>query len=341
MIAAPCPPADRLQDLALGRLSDEQSDQLFAHVRDCDACRSGLDEIQDGEDSLVAVLRSPDELAHFDDEPGCRVAVAKALAALTDSGDGESRSSSPLLPQTIGEYEVLRPLGRGGMGSVFLARHNKLGRLVALKVMSGHRFADSRMRDRFDAEMWAVGKLSHPNVVTAHDAREVDGTAVLVNEYIDGFDLRELVARVGPLPVAEACEIGRRVAAALDYTSRQGFVHRDVKPSNVMLSRDGEVKLLDLGLARFQFPSAESDDATADELADIGMTGTGQTMGTADYIAPEQVTDSRNVDVRADLYSLGCTLFKLLTGQPPFAGSEYPTAFAKMITRAGREPVDP
>ncbi len=105
-----------------------------------------------------------------------------------------------------------------------------------------------------------------------------------------------------------------------------------------MLSRDGEVKLLDLGLARFQFPSAESDDATANEWAEIGMTGTGQTMGTADYIAPEQVTDSRNVDVRADLYSLGCTLFKLLTGQPPFAGSEYPTAFAKMTAHVSAPP---
>src|SRR5690606_16235572 len=132
----------------------------------------------------------------------------------------------------------------------------------------------------------AIGRLSHPNIVAAHDARDVDGTAVLVTEYIDGLDLGQLVDRRGPLAISDACEMIRQVAVTLTYTSAQGFVHRDVKPSNIMLSRRGDVKLLDLGLARWQW----------DEIEQTGMTATGQAMGTADYVAPEQVTDSRSVD---------------------------------------------
>jgi len=205
------------------------------------------------------------------------------------------------------------------MGRVFLARHSKLGRQVALKLALIDRLGDPRVRRRFETEMRAVGKLSHPNIVTAHDAREIDGTAVLVTEYIDGLDLAQLVRRAGPLAIPDACAIICRVADALQYIADESFVHRDVKPSNIMLSSDGQVKLLDLGLARFH----GNDDASE-------MTGTGQAMGTADYVAPEQVTDGRSVDVRADIYALGGTLFYLLTGSPPFGSEDYPTAFAKM-----------
>ncbi len=328
MIAIQCPSADELQALAQGRLNDDQSDQLFDHVRHCDTCRAELDAVADIEDSLIASLRSPDPVAHFDGEADCRVAVAKALGALATAGDATTGTDLGHLPQRIGEYEIVRPLGRGGMGSVFLARHTKLGREVALKILASHRWADPRMRERFAAEMRAVGRLSHPNVVTAHDAREVDGTAVLVTEYIDGCDLGQLVQRIGPLSIADACEIVRVAAVALQYTSQQGFVHRDVKPSNLMLSRSGDVKLLDLGLARFQ--SADGQQS--------GVTGTGQTMGTADYVSPEQVTDSRSADVRSDIYSLGCTLFKLLTGTAPFAGPEHATVFAKMTAHVSHAP---
>ncbi len=254
---------------------------------------------------------------------------ALALAG-EDAVGGEMFAGDKLqhLPERIGEYEIVRPLGRGGMGSVFLARHTKLGREVAVKLLAGHRLADPRMRQRFEAEMRAIGRLSHPNIVAAHDARDVDGTAVLVTEYIDGLDLGQLVERHGPLAVADACEIIRQVAVALAYTSVQGFVHRDVKPSNIMLSRRGEVKLLDLGLARWQW----------DEVEQTGMTATGQAMGTADYVAPEQVTDSRSVDVRADIYSLGCTMFKLLSGTAPFAAAQHATAFAKMTAHVSTRP---
>jgi hypothetical protein len=206
------------------------------------------------------------------------------------------------------------------MGRVYLARHTNLGREVAIKVLASHRLGDERLRRRFEAEMQAVGRLSHPHIVTAHDAREIAGTAVLVTELIDGMDVGQLVRRTGPLPVADACEMVRQAAVALEYTHGQGFVHRDIKPSNLMLSRDGQLKLLDLGLARLQLADADRSE----------MTGTGQTMGTADYIAPEQVMDSRNVDGRADIYSLGCTLYKMLTGEAPFAGDDHQTVFAKL-----------
>ncbi|MCA9179431.1 MAG: protein kinase, partial [Planctomycetales bacterium] len=257
----------------------------------------------------------------FSAEPQMRLAMAKALGALAVAEDALTEE----LPSAIGEYEVLRCLGRGGMGAVYLARHTKLNRSVALKVLAGHRKLDPRMHDRFQAEMRAAGRLSHPNIVAAHDAREVDGVAVLVTEWIDGLDASELVRRVGPLRPEDACEIGAKIAVALQAIDREGLVHRDIKPSNVMISRTGEVKLLDLGLARF---------ITGDEGADA--TSTGLALGTADYISPEQVNSARDADIRADIYGLGCSLYKLLSGRAPFAHEQ--TAFAKMTAHVSRAP---
>lgn len=328
MTATECPSIERLKDLTLGRLAEEDSDSMLDHLRDCAVCQSELETIGDGEDSLIQAIRSPDDASEWIHEPQCDMAVIAALGAIGIGQQSPTVSEMPAFPVSIGEYEIVRPLGRGGMGNVYLARHTKLGRLVALKVLAGHRLADAKMKERFEAEMRAVGQLSHPGIVSAHDAREIDGTAVLITEFIDGMDLAQLVSRTGPIEIADACDLIRQVAVALQYTSDQGFVHRDVKPSNIMLSRSGEVKLLDLGLARLQEPHHETS----------GLTGAGQAMGTADYIAPEQVTDSRGVDVRADIYSLGCTLFKLLTGHAPFAGPQCTTAFAKMTAHVSTPP---
>lgn len=330
MISIQCPSADELKSLSIGQLSEEESSSIFEHVRNCSICKGEMHALEQHEDSLILTLRDSPAQSDFHQEADCQLAVARALGALGESGGKETFSWSSefeRLPEQIGEYEVLRPLGHGGMGSVLLARHTKLGRLVALKILASHRLAGSRMRERFEQEMRAIGQLSHPNIVTAHDAREVDGTAVLVTEFIDGMDLAEVVSRKGCLDVADACEIGRLVAEALDYTGSEGFVHRDVKPSNIMLSEKGNVKLLDLGLARLQYGEEQTE-----------ITGTGQAMGTADYVAPEQVADSRNVDIRADLYSLGCTLFKLLTGSAPFADEQHKSAFAKMNAHVNTEP---
>jgi len=319
MNATTCPTDEELRNLSFGRSNADDSDALLAHLEHCASCQAEIDTIANADDSLITDLRTADDHKHIDTEGGCQNAMVKALGALALAQDGAAFGDLDV-PRMIGDYEIIRPLGRGGMGTVFLARQTKLGRKAALKLLANHRLASPRMKERFESEMRSIGRLSHPNIVTAHDAREIAGAAVLVMEFIDGFDLSQLLKRLGPLSIANACEIARQVATALAYTESNDIVHRDIKPSNVMLSSEGQVKLLDLGLARL----------CVDEVEHAGETATGQTVGTADYVSPEQVSDSRNVDIRADIYSLGCTLFKLLTGKAPFADAEHATVFSKL-----------
>jgi tRNA A-37 threonylcarbamoyl transferase component Bud32 len=324
---ATCPERDLLRDYSNGMVPEDQSDELTAHLRDCPSCQHWLSETKDLDDSLVGQLRHSTVDDSFDQEPHCQSAMARALGALAlDSQTAEADEVS--LPSSIGDYEIVRRIGRGGMGNVYLAQHTKLDRTVAVKVLASHRLSDPRMHDRFEKEMRAVGSLSHPNIVTAHDARDVDGVALLVTEWIDGLNLKDILDRVGPLKVADASEIGVRIASALSYISSASLIHRDLKPSNVMINRDGEVKLLDLGLARLRASEGEHDN-----------TATGQALGTADYVAPEQINDARDVDFRADMYSLGCTLYKLLSGRAPFEGDRYPTSFAKLTAHVSDQPV--
>ena len=229
-------------------------------------------------------------------------------------------TDEPTVLGQLGEYQLLEKLGEGGMGAVYKALHTKLGRQVALKVLPKGRIEDPRAIARFEREMMAVGAVDHPNIVRAMDAREIEGTRFLVMEFVKGLDLGKVVRRLGHLPVADACELVRQAALALQSAYEHKLVHRDVKPSNLMLNQQGQVKLLDLGLARFQ-----SDQPAAEEV-----TATGQPIGTIDYMAPEQVSDTHMVDIRADVYGLGCTLYKLLTGRPPFSGPKFETPFNKM-----------
>jgi hypothetical protein len=217
---------------------------------------------------------------------------------------GPSASGSP---RGLGEYEILERLGSGGMGEVYKARHRRLNKLVALKLLPA---ASSSLQDRvarFVREMQAVGPLDHPNVVEAFDAGEEGGKAYLVMRLVEGVDLDRLVRERGPLPAAEACDLARQAAQGLDYLHRRGLVHRDVKPSNLMRTPEGVVKVLDLGLARL----------AAEDGAGENLTGTGQPVGTPDYLSPEQAAGAA-VDSRSDLYGLGGTLFYLLTGRAPF-----------------------
>jgi serine/threonine protein kinase len=186
--------------------------------------------------------------------------------------------------------------------------------------------------------MKAVGKLAHPNIVAAHDAGEFEGTHFLVMELIDGIDLSSLLRRIGPLGVADACELIRQAAVGLAHAHENGLVHRDIKPSNLMLSvpvasqgtgagsDSGQlvVKILDLGLARLGEDRAEANE----------LTTSGQMMGTLDYMAPEQGRDTHRVDIRADIYSLGATMFKLLCGEAPFSGAKYNTPVKMMMALA-------
>jgi len=228
------------------------------------------------------------------------------------------------LPEVLGSYRLLDKLGEGGMGAVYRAFHVRLKRMVALKILPGGLLDDAQAVARFQREMEAGGKLDHPNIVRASDAGEAGGRHFLVMELIDGVDLARLASRLGPLPVADVCEAGRQVAQALQHAHEHGLVHRDVKPSNLILTPAGAVKLLDLGLARLygNQPNAE------------GLTASGAAMGTPDYMAPEQALEPKKVDIRADLYSLGCTLYRLLTGRPPFGDPPYDTAGKKMMAHA-------
>ncbi len=236
-----------------------------------------------------------------------------------ESSAKQPESQTAVLTE-LGDYRLQEKLGEGGMGAVYKAVQTKLDKVVALKILAKGRIEDQEAIARFEREMKAVGRLDHPNIVQAHDAREIEGTSVLVMEYVDGMDLNELIRRTGPLPVADACELILQAAVGLQYAHEHGLVHRDVKPSNLMITRRGQIKLLDLGLARFQ---------VGGQPAGREVTVTGQAVGTPDYMAPEQIADTHTVDIRADIYALGCTLYKLLAGRPPFGGAEYKTAFDK------------
>ncbi|HIQ20257.1 MAG TPA: serine/threonine protein kinase [Planctomycetes bacterium] len=213
----------------------------------------------------------------------------------------------------LGEYTLLDRIGSGGMGEVFRARHRTMERVVAIKALRRGASDSPSLMKRFQREVRAAGRLMHPNIVTALDASHQDGIWYLVMEYVDGQDLAELVRRRGPLAVEEAVDYVCQVARGLHYAHTQGIVHRDIKPRNLLVDKSGTVKILDMGLARI---SAEATSRPEEEL-----TASEKVLGTFDYLAPEQAEDARMVDRRADIYSLGCTLYHLLVGKPPYKRS--------------------
>jgi hypothetical protein len=220
----------------------------------------------------------------------------------------------PVIFPELPGYEILGEAGRGGMGIVYKARQLSLRRLVAIKVVAFAGASQPQVIARFHQERLLAASLAHPNLVAAHDTGEVAGLPYFVMEFVEGTGLDALVRQQGPLPVAEACEAVRQAALGLQYIHEHGLVHRDIKPSNLMLTPSGLVKVLDLGLARLL---TESDQEGQ-------ITSPGQFLGTLDYVAPEQCDNSHAVDIRADIYGLGCTLYHLLAGEPPFASFSSP-----------------
>jgi serine/threonine-protein kinase len=213
----------------------------------------------------------------------------------------------------LGPYVLLGPVGQGGMGEVFTARHRIMKRVVALKVLRTSARAAGSSAERFLQEIEAVAALAHPHIVTAHDAGRSGADLYFAMEHLEGATLKELVKRQGPLPVPLACAWARQAALGLQHAHEKGIIHRDVKPSNLFVTRAGSVvKVLDLGLARL----AEAEESGKGRA----LTRLGTTVGTPDYMAPEQVRDSREVDARADVYALGCVLYFALAGKPPFSG---------------------
>lgn len=214
----------------------------------------------------------------------------------------------------LGKYRLLSLLGKGGMSSVYLAEHVLMRRRCALKVLPTKRVHDSSYLARFHREAQAVASLDHPNIVRAYDVdQQADRDTeihFLVMEYVEGYSLQELVQKNGPCGYFDATEYIRQAALGLHHAHEAGMVHRDVKPGNLLVDPNGVVKVLDLGLARF-FTGDEDEDA-------LTIRHDEKVLGTADYLAPEQALDSHTVDARADIYSLGCTFYFLLTGRPPF-----------------------
>ncbi len=210
-----------------------------------------------------------------------------------------------------GRYRILDKLGAGGMGTVYKAQDAKLDRPVAIKVLPAHLVNDPGAVARFQREARALAKVSHPAIVQAHDTGEDRGRQFLVMEYVEGMNLSQVVKEQGRVPPTLAADYIYQAAQGLEHAHDRGLVHRDLKPSNLLLAPGRQLKILDLGLARF----------LQDQLGEAALTLEGTGLGTPDYMAPEQFGDARHADRRADLYSLGCTLYHLLTGQVPFPGS--------------------
>jgi serine/threonine protein kinase len=320
-------PTDQaLRSFVQSKLDLTAAEAVSGHLVDCSICRARVADL------------SPDSTSGgrpgSGDRPDSAPPVGSSLELESKNveTEGSDHSLRPdMLPPGLGDhpdYRVIRELGRGGMGVVYLAHNQLMDRDEVLKVMGRHIIEKPGVLERFLREIRAVARLRHPNIVTAYSAFRLPDSIVFAMEYVDGYDLSKLVKTKGPLSVAHASYFIHQAALGLQHAHEEGMVHRDIKPGNLMLSRKGDratIKVLDFGLAK----------ATREQPLDRGLTQEGQMLGTPDYIAPEQTLDAQKADIRADIYSLGCTLYYLLKGGPPFQGS---SLFEVLQSHQSREP---
>jgi serine/threonine protein kinase len=311
-------PADELlRSYGDGRLDDTIAEAIGAHVDACPACLAKVARL--ASDSFVGKVRRAqglrlDQETHLDQ---------------TDSAPAATLGPPPELATLI-DFQIIRKLDEGGMGVIYLARNVLMDRDEVLKVMVAKLIERPGALERFQSEIRVAGRMRHPNIVTAYRAFRAGNHLIFAMEYVEGTDLAKIVkARMasgkGPLPVSNACYYIHQAALALQHANEQGTVHRDMKPANLMLVlKDGQpvIKVLDFGLSKATFENTvlEPERPTKNLLlhADGALTIVGQMLGTPEYVAPEQIADAQNADIRADIYSLGCTLYFLLSGRPPF-----------------------
>ena len=305
------PTAQALALFGTGKLSATQTATVAAHLETCADCRNAVAGLPP--DSFLGKVRAA-KPGGTQLPPG--PAPVRLAASPSIAGRPAAPSAAPanVPPELVNhpKFRIVRELGRGGMGVIYLAEHRVMEKHVALKVISPAVLDNPQAAlARFHAEAKAAGKLDHQNVARAYDADQAGNLHFLVMEFVEGTDLAKVLEKRGPLPVANACHYVRQAAVGLQHAHEKGMVHRDIKPQNLMLTPQGLVKVLDFGLARLR----------NERKAAPRVTQLDSFMGTAEYVSPEQASDAREADIRADIYSLGCTLYALLAGRPPFEGT--------------------
>ncbi|XZE19879.1 protein kinase domain-containing protein [Pirellulaceae bacterium SH449] len=296
------PSRERLNAYNLGQLPPDEVTAIENHISACEPCCNTIISLS-SDDTFVSLLKKANQLA---DNPSPAQKLTELVSVQRD------------FPPELAEhprYEVVRLIGKGGMGDVYEAIHRKMERKVALKVINRELFQNVEAVNRFHREVKTAAQLSHFNVVTSYDADQAGDIHFMVMEYVDGVDLSQIVKDRGALPIAEACDYIRQAAIGLQHAHELGMVHRDIKPHNLMVTKDGTVKILDFGLASIVTETVSSSNAVVQRS---DLTAVGAIMGTPDFISPEQALDARQVDIRSDIYSLGTTLCYLLSGRVPF-----------------------
>ncbi len=307
--AAQHPSVSELASFALGKPDPATVEWVSEHLARCPDCRSVVERTP--HDSLVRLLRQ----AHAAATPPPGGATPSIQGFTTRGPVPAPPLDQADLPPALRDhprYRILRQLGQGGMGTVYQAEHKVMERLVAVKVISRSLLDHPEAAERFHREIRAAASLDHPNIVKAYDAEQAGDLQLLAMEYVEGRSLADVLAKKGPLPVAHACHYIRQAALGLQHAHEKGMVHRDLKPHNLMLTSRGVVKILDFGLAKL----------ARERQSRGGLTQDNAVLGTPAYMAPEQAQKTKAADIRADIYSLGCTLFHLLTGREPFPGDD-------------------
>lgn len=327
-VRSDCPSQEVLLEYLLGMADEFVSVSIDTHITTCDSCNQHLTEMESTHGSLLRETLQEANLHDSTDPAPAEAQQAIDAAWRAVQQRLHENLSSGTSPVFVGQYRVLERIGCGGMGSVYRAEHSQLKKVVALKLIP-IQWSHPQTLQRFEREIRAAGQLQHPGIVTATDAGTQSGMQYLAMEFVDGLDLGKLSRSISPIPTADACEIARQLSLALAHAHQLGIIHRDIKPSNVMLDSKGRVKLLDFGLVHFH-----RWDGPVGELTTVG-----QFLGTLDYMAPEQAERSEVVDARSDLYSLGATMFKLLTGQTPLAMTPHQSPIEKLKRLSHHQPI--